>query len=956
MLPYHLPKNQVLRANITIASMNVNGFATPSSNMTGIEKWSAIYQSIKENKIAILAIQESHLDPPLLQSIHKCFGSRLTIINSSLPENPCTSAGVAFVINRALIEPKDIVTTELIAGRALALKCNWHNTEEILLINVYAPNSKTEHPTFWDRIDDVRCTKGLRHPDMMLGDFNVTEEPIDRAPAHLDNNNVIAALRNLRQHLGLEDSWRHAFPQDRVFTYRAMAQGQAIKSRLDRIYLSREAAAVTYNWKFLQTAVPTDHWLISAKYAPTSAPYVGKGCWTLQLPVLNNEALMKKISDRGMSLQTELQRIPQVLNAHAPRNPQLLWVDFKEDIAKIAKEHCVKSHGKLEGKIRETEKKLNEIATNLELDSNNTLRANEAVLVNELAFLKKTQARDKKDETRAIVANHGEVLGGVWSGMNKERRPRDLIHRLRTSNMPINNPFERDSRRMVKLARDYHKSLQDRDILTTDDAPEWERKSDEILDEIHNTQRLLAQDVAKTDWQITYKQVGQALKLAKNGTATGLDSCPYELWKTLDNYRPITLLNTDYKLLTKTLTLQLVEPIHKLVHPDQAGFIPKRSIFNHIRLANTIINYAEVMEVDGVIVALDQEKVYDKIRHKYLWKTLKTFNLPEEFIRTVRSLYENVATQVAINGVMSTPFRVTRGVQQGDPLSCLLFDLAIEPLACKMGNCIKLNGLHIPGAEERLIINLFTDNTTLYLSKQDQFDTVEKLLASWCEVSGAKFNIEKTEIIPIGTPAHRSMVADSRKIHPADNAPLDARIHIVKDREAVHSLGTWIGNNVHDLTPWEVVINKIIRKLNLWARSNPTLYGKHLITQAMVGGHTQFLTKAQGMPPHIKEALIKVIRDFMWEKDTHPRIALEYLYLPMNEGGLNLLDIKARNEAIELIWLRDFLNLTPSRQLWARVTDILINATAPPGASSIAITNSFLQTWNPPTRGPHWRS
>ena len=83
----------------------------------------------------------------------------------------------------------------------------------------------------------------------------------------------------------------------------------------------------------------------------------------------------------------------------------------------------------------------------------------------------------------------------------------------------------------------------------------------------------------------------------------------------ISNYRPITLLNTDYKLLTKTLSLQLVEPIHKLIHPDQAGFIPKRSIFNHIHLASTIINYAEVMEVDSVIVALDQEKAYDKIRH-----------------------------------------------------------------------------------------------------------------------------------------------------------------------------------------------------------------------------------------------------------------------------------------------------------------------------------------------------
>ena len=93
---------------------------------------------------------------------------------------------------------------------------------------------------------------------------------------------------------------------------------------------------------------------------------------------------------------------------------------------------------------------------------------------------------------------------------------------------------------------------------------------------------------------------------------------------------------------------------------------------------------------------------------------------------------------------------------------------------------------------------------------------------------------------------------------------------------------------------------------------HPTLYGKRLIVQAVVGGHTQFLTKAQGMPPHVEAAIKKIIRDFIWDNDEHPRRALEYLYRPLKEGGLNLLDIEARNDAIELVWMRDFLNLTPA--------------------------------------------
>jgi hypothetical protein len=113
---------------------------------------------------------------------------------------------------------------------------------------------------------------------------------------------------------------------------------------------------------------------------------------------------------------------------------------------------------------------------------------------------------------------------------------------------------------------------------------------------------------------------------------------------------------------------------------------------------------------------------------------------------------------------------------KGDPLSCLLFDLAIEPLACKLRNCQELEGLSIPGTDERLIVNLFVDDTTLYMSKNNKFDVVEGLLASWCKASGAKFNIEKTEIIPIGTEEHRLEVVNTRKINQMDRTSLDAKI------------------------------------------------------------------------------------------------------------------------------------------------------------------------------------
>ena len=1001
------PKNQNLKANVNIASLNVNGYAAPASNMSGIEKWSAIYQTMKENKIAILAVQETHLDDTLVNSLGDCFGKRLEIINSQLPANPRSSAGVAFVINKNLIAPRDTEKFELIEGRAIAIKFKWHENDEIVIINVYAPNNRPSHPDFWEQLDAKRRTKGLRRPDMMLGDFNLTEDIIDRAPAHLDDAKAIEALRNLRQCLGIKDSWRHAFPNERSFTYRANVNGQNIMSRLDRIYTSEQVAKLSFDWKIKQTSVPTDHWMVSTKYAPAQAPFIGKGRWTLRTTELKNKDLMERIVSRGKQLNKDVENLQIKQTQRETETPQTLWATFKKDIAKIAKKHCAQSRGKTAAKIRKIEGDMEKLKNNAEIDTNNEIRANEAYLANELKHLEHIRARDNKDDLRAIITNHGEVLGGVWSAMNKDRKPRDLLYRLRDPNTN-GEGFERDSRRMATLARNYHEKMQYTDIASPIPPMGRYQAIATTLSEIPGNQIPSDQEMEKLSGDATYEQVKLALKLSKNGTATGLDGCPYELWKELDdlyttavenrkegfdilkmiatifrdirnygiderskfaegwmcpiykkkdptdisNYRPITLLNTDYKLLTKALALQLVEPIHKLIHPDQAGFIPRRSIFNHIRLASTVINYAEVMEEDGAIVALDQEKAYDKIRHDYLWETMRAFNIPEDFTKVVKSLYENAHTEVAINGVLSKPFKVTRGVRQGDPLSCLLFDIAIEPLACRFRSCEELEGFSIPGAEERLIINLFADDTTLYLSKNDRFDKVESLLQKWCKAAGAKFNIEKTEIIPIGSENHRHEVITTRKINREDQEPLDNRIRIAKNGEAVRSLGSWIGNGVDDLTPWETILDKMRKKLTIWAKSGPTIYGKRLIIQAVVGGHTQFLAKAQGMPTHIEDAINDIIRNYIWDNDIHPRIALKHLYRPIDEGGLGLLDIKTRNEAIELIWLRDYLNLTPSRQLWAKVTDILINASAPQGTSAVAVVNTFLQTWQPPTKGP----
>lgn len=107
------------------------------------------------------------------------------------------------------------------------------------------------------------------------------------------------------------------------------------------------------------------------------------------------------------------------------------------------------------------------------------------------------------------------------------------------------------------------------------------------------------------------------------------------------NYCPITVLNIDYKLMTKALQVKLALIAPHLINSDQAGFMKNRSIIDHIKTIRMMTDHAETTPGnDRIIITLDQEKVYDKIKHDYLWKVLGKMNLPTTFINTVKNLYK----------------------------------------------------------------------------------------------------------------------------------------------------------------------------------------------------------------------------------------------------------------------------------------------------------------------------
>ncbi|KAJ3964898.1 hypothetical protein EV361DRAFT_772279, partial [Lentinula raphanica] len=133
-----------------------------------------------------------------------------------------------------------------------------------------------------------------------------------------------------------------------------------------------------------------------------------------------------------------------------------------------------------------------------------------------------------------------------------------------------------------------------------------------------------------------------------------------------------------------------------------------------------------------------------------------------------------------------------------------------------------------------------------------------------------------------------------------------------------------------------------------WDKSKPTIEGRRLIISMVVGGMTQYLTKVQGMPKDIEEKLAKRIKRFLWDEKTHVRINEQTVKAPITDGGRQVLDILARNEAIMLTWLQSYLDLSNDRATWTYIADALIAKHVPRAYENIdemSKINIFLQSW-----------
>ena len=167
----------------------------------------------------------------------------------------------------------------------------------------------------------------------------------------------------------------------------------------------------------------------------------------------------------------------------------------------------------------------------------------------------------------------------------------------------------------------------------------------------------------------------------------------------LKNWRPISLLNNDYKIAAIALALRLEKVLPTIISSSQTGYVRGRFIGESIRMISDIMSFTKAKNIPGLAVFLDFEKAFDSIEWKYLQKSLEVFNFGPQLRKWVTVLYNGISSCVLKNGFATKHFNLGRGVRQGCRLSGILFVIGTEILsnAIKRSNEIKgipINEVH----------------------------------------------------------------------------------------------------------------------------------------------------------------------------------------------------------------------------------------------------------------------
>lgn len=218
----------------------------------------------------------------------------------------------------------------------------------------------------------------------------------------------------------------------------------------------------------------------------------------------------------------------------------------------------------------------------------------------------------------------------------------------------------------------------------------------------------------------------------------------------VQQYRPICLLNVSFKIFTKVLTNRLSVVAQKIIRPSQTAFIPGRHILEGVVILHETIHEMHKKKKNGIILKLDFEKAYDKVKWPFLQQVLRMKGFSTTWCAWINQVITKGSVAIKVNDDVGHYFQTRKGVRQGDPLSPILFNIFVDMLAILIERAKEnqqFKGVVPHLIDDGLSILQYADDTILFMEHNlEQAKNLKLLRCAFEQLSGLKINFHKSEL------------------------------------------------------------------------------------------------------------------------------------------------------------------------------------------------------------------
>ena len=771
-------------------------------------------------------------------------------------------------------------------------------------INIYAPNNRTVRKTFFS---DLLDTIGTANQVILAGDFNFVEDVLLDSESQEEYKiteakqiHGLTELNKIKQDMDLIDPFRSIFPVKKEFTF-VNKSYKDLKKRLDRFYISRELLSHVKSIEHWPSTY-SDHSAVFLKFSiPDPNFRIGPGYWKCNVKTLKDEYF-----------KLDFLSLWKNVSASEDRSAEW-WENAKLKIKRLIIAHFTR---------------LNNIRKNNLKDLENSLR--------------------RAQNTEKIAALQSEISGFLMEDYNAARirarvkhineyeRPtkyfllRENLYNKKKTMTELNteNGKVTSTQEIMEEFVKFYKNLLSRQDISPDHLDYFLQD----LPSLTEDQQNLCEGLISVD------ECWEAIKRMKNDSSPGIDGLPREFYfeyfhmigedyvrminncfvkgKLADtqrrglitllpkdplpldnvvNWRPISLLCVDYKILSKVICNRIQLVLEFLIHPDQKCAVPGRSITDNIHLIRDICNYTEWKDQQAAIISLDQTKAFDRVSHEFLFSVLKKYNFGLDLINWVRILYTDISSSVMINKHISEPFLVTRSVRQGCSLSPALYILSLEPFAIKIRNHEKIVGLKVPGSKDPVKLTLYADDLEAIVTTVQSITELFRLAQRFMLASGSLVNKNKSFGIWIGR----------WKDHPPDYPEL-----IFKPLAKIYGIIIGTGNYI---TPnLDNAISKTKKKMLAFQGRFITMRGKAVIIKTLFINIFVYIATVLPIPNSYCKKIQSMFFQFLWSGKPQ-YLKQQVLYAPFNKGGLNMVHVESKFESLKAMQIIKFINHEDSK-------------------------------------------